>query len=180
METNELYSHKNEILLMFETEKVYKTVSVSEWNGRDSDDLCDTINTKKKVFNYTICKAYIATPNSVKMQEKKNAINEINEILNKNFMPSYSEHVKISLTYEPYCQFEIEEEIEISSMKKTVFIHFGIKGAYPIKDTFLSPHFNIEGEMWSHGKFETVDENVFELAILALEEKNIKIDERYI
>jgi hypothetical protein len=176
----ELYHLKNDFRLKFEAKSLYKKVTNREWNGRDSDELCDFKNVQSDVFNGMEISVYRAVPCPNDTVKKKDVIKQVNSILDSAYMPKYDNHVKVDAQWELFCSFEIEDAIKIPLWNNCI-IHSGIKGYYPEKYDATSPHFNVNGELWSSGNdSEPIDQIIFDLAVAALEELSLKIDERYI
>jgi len=173
--------HKNRIVLRFRSEEQYKTIPEEVWNGRDSDELHGFVKETKRVFDGTKVTVKKLIPDPVEMQKKLNIIKEINALCDENYLPQYSQHVEGSWVEEDFCSFVIEDKLNKKIVCENVMIHTGMRGSYPVK-MYYDTHFDIYSQIWSSDELQEGEysEELRQLIILALEECEIKIDERYI
>lgn len=123
-----------------------------------------------------------------KYEEIVDAINRTNTYLfeQNTYLSKYHDYnptVPLTKEWEEICTFEIEEKTNLSN--SLCVIHQGIKGVYPLKK-IESPKFaliNMKPTLIDEADWDgqsKVSEDVFDLAVLALEEMGLELDERYI
>jgi len=179
----DLIQHKNRTLFRIETELQYEIQTKDVWNGRDSDELHGFDTETVRVFTGTNVKIFKAITDATDLEKKLGIIKQIDDICNSNYIPRYNRHVKVNTSYELYHEFDVEDKLESLVPNSEVLIHHGIKGSYPVQKHY-GFHFDIEKMLWSYEhpyQYQEETESLLkDLILIALEDKNIRIDERYI
>ena len=112
----------------------WKEYSTSEWNGRDSDELCDYNKvTKTKISRYVIVEELDLTPYQKSLEDRKRVLEKIVRENPELYIDKDSIKVRIEdntpiLKKE---EIEVDEEVDFGWQQKVyVLVHKGIRGQY--------------------------------------------------
>lgn len=160
----------------------WKEYSTSEWNGRDSDELCDYNKvTKTKVSRYVVMEELDLTPYQKSLENRKRVLEKI---VKEN--PELSiDHSLIKVRIEKDTpilkkkEIEVEEAVDFDWQQQVfVFVHKGIRGQYVsgyTTDCLIG--FNTETTKLEDSEEESYTQALYTIQDL-LEEEGV-LDERY-
>lgn len=112
----------------------WKEYSTSEWNGRDSDELCDYNKvTKTKVSRYVIVEELDLTPYQKSLEDRKRALEQIVKENPELYIDKDSIKVRIedNTPILKKVEIEVDEAVDFGWQQEVyIMVHKGIRGQY--------------------------------------------------
>lgn len=112
----------------------WKEYSTSEWNGRDSDELCDYNKvTKTKVSRYVIVEELDLTPYQRGLEDRKRALEKIVKenpeiYIDKDFIKV---RIEDNTPILKKVEIEVDEAVDFGWQQEVyIMVHKGIRGQY--------------------------------------------------